>query len=87
MAWRRRMKPVIAYVGRYFLPWTSANAKALEAGAAEFSVDLPGGAYAQPPQKYHARSFNVLKARYSQAASAPGLDERLREAGCLAWLA
>ncbi|HLK23226.1 MAG TPA: glutathione S-transferase family protein, partial [Caulobacteraceae bacterium] len=47
--------PLIAYIGRYFLPWSEANARALAAGESEFSVDLPGGAYVQPPQKYHAK--------------------------------
>lgn len=80
------LKPLLAYVGRYFLPWTAANARALEAGEAEFTVDLPGGAYSQPPQKYHARSLGVLRARYAAVADNAALGAILDEAGCTPWL-
>jgi hypothetical protein len=80
------LKPLLAYVGRYFLPWTAANARALEAGEAEFTVELPGGAYSQPPQKYHARSLGVLRARYAAVADNAGLRAILDEAGCTPWL-
>ena len=80
------LKPLLAYIGRYFLPWTAANAGALEAGEAEFTVDLPGGAYTQPPQKYHARSLGVLRARYAALADNAALKAILDEAGCTPWL-
>jgi len=80
------LKPLLAYVGRYFLPWTAANARALEAGEPEFTVDLPGGAYSQPPQKYHARSLGVLRARYAAVADDAALKAILDEAGCTPWL-
>lgn len=80
------LKPLLAYVGRYFLPWTAANARALEAGEPEFTVDLPGGAYTQPPQKYHARSLGVLRARYAAVADNAALTAILDEAGCTPWL-
>ncbi|HYD44547.1 MAG TPA: glutathione S-transferase family protein [Phenylobacterium sp.] len=81
------MAPLIAYVGRYFLPWSTANAKALAEGAEAFTVDLPGGAYVQPPQKYHAKSLAVLRAKYAAAKAAPGLAAILAEAGCTPHLA
>jgi hypothetical protein len=80
------LKPLLAYVGRYFLPWTAANTRALEAGEPEFTVDLPGGAYSQPPQKYHARSLGVLRARYAAVADNAALTAILDEAGCTPWL-
>jgi glutathione S-transferase len=80
------LKPLLAYIGRYFLPWTAANARAQEAGEAEFTVDLPGGAYTQPPQKYHARSLGVLRARYAGVADNAVLKAILDEAGCTPWL-
>jgi glutathione S-transferase len=80
------LKPLLAYIGRYFLPWTAANARAQEAGEAEFTVDLPGGAYTQPPQKYHARSLGVLRARYAGVADNAVLKALLDEAGCTPWL-
>ncbi|MDZ4376370.1 MAG: glutathione S-transferase [Phenylobacterium sp.] len=80
------LAPVLAYIGRYFLPWSQANAEALASGQAEFSVDLAGRAYVQPPQKYHAKSLVALKARYA-AARTPRLDAILDAADCRRWLA
>jgi len=77
---------LLAYVGRYFLPWSAANAAALAAGEAEFSVELAGQAYAQPPQKYHAKSLAALKARYAAVADDVELAAILAEAGCLSFL-
>jgi glutathione S-transferase len=79
------LRPLLAYVGRYYLPWADANARALANGASEFSVDLEGGSYVQPPQKYHAKSLAALRARYDAAHNA-ALDPILAETGCLAWL-
>ncbi len=76
------LQPLLAYIGRTFLPWSEANARALAAGEAEFSVDLPGGAYVQAPQKYHAKSLAVLKERYAAVADVPALAIILAEAGC-----
>jgi glutathione S-transferase len=80
------LEPLIAYVGRYFLPWSQANAEALAAGRTEFSVELPGGAYAQAPQKYHARSLAALREKYAAAKGDPKLDAILRATGCTPYL-
>jgi glutathione S-transferase len=80
------LEPLLAYIGGYFLPWTDANARALAAGEAEFSVDLPGGAYVQPPQKYHAKSLAALRARRAQVSD-PALEKILARSGCAVWLA
>jgi len=80
------LAPILSYVGSYFLPWSAANARALEAGASEFSVDLPGGAYAQAPQKYHAKSLAALRQKYSLVANDEALRKILEQAGCAAHL-
>lgn len=80
------MAPLLAYVGRYFLPWSTANAAALAAGDAEFTVELAGRPYAQPPQKYHAKSLAALRARYAPLAGDARLEEILRAADCLPFL-
>lgn len=80
------MAPLLAYVGRYFLPWSTANAAALAAGEPEFTVELAGRPYTQPPQKYHAKSLAALRARYAPLAADAGLAEILRTAGCLPFL-
>jgi glutathione S-transferase len=77
------LEPLLGYVGRYFLPWSEANAAALAAGETEFRVDLPGGAYVQAPQKYHAKSLAVLKARCAAAAGDVRLGAILARVGCV----
>lgn len=81
------MKPLLDYVGRYFLPWSVANAKALQAGEASFSVDLAGNAYVQGPQKYHAKSLQVLRDKYKAASGDAALTEILKASDCLRYLA
>jgi glutathione S-transferase len=73
-------------VAAVFLPWSTANARALAAGEKQFSVELDGKPFAQETQKYHAKSLAALKARYAAVADKSALDPILREAGCWRWL-
>jgi glutathione S-transferase len=73
-------------VGGIFLPWTTANAHALASGQKEFSMQLGGQPYSQEVQKYHAKSFGVLRARYAAVTDKSALDPILKEAGCYGWL-
>lgn len=73
-------------VGANFLPWSAANAAALEGGAETFTVELKGEPYSQQPQKYHGRSLKVLREKYHAVRENRALAEVLREAGCLQWL-
>ena len=79
------LRPLLAYVGDYFLPWSDANTRALQMGASDFSVELPGGPYVQPPQKYHAKSLAALKARRARVSD-PALGKILADTGCAEWL-
>ncbi len=80
------LAPLLAYVGRYFLPWTSANAAALQAGEPEFAVRLGEDTYVQPPQKYHAKSLAALRARYAAVADNVRLAAILDDADARRWL-
>jgi len=71
------------HVGRLFLPWSVANARAIAAGDEEFSVGLDGREWTQKPQKYHARSLAALRARYAALPERRALDRVLERAGCL----
>ena len=55
-------------VGKQFWPWTLANENALREGKEEFSVTLGGKVWIQKPQKYHARSLGMLRAKYAEVA-------------------
>src|SRR5580700_7698979 len=73
-------------VGGQFMPWTLANEKALAGGSEEFSVTLGERVWSQKPQKYHARSLAMLRAKYAEIADKTALDPVLEAAGCLAGL-
>jgi glutathione S-transferase len=73
-------------VGAQFMPWSCANAKALAEGKEEFSVTLVDKVWTQKPQKYHARSLGMLRAKYAEVADKAALDPVLEAAGCLAGL-
>ncbi len=81
------LRPVLEEeVAGVFLPWSTANAQALAAGAAEFSVELRGRPFAESTQKYHARSLGALRARYAAVADRSALDPILEQTRCLRWL-
>jgi hypothetical protein len=73
-------------VGAQFMPWTSANEKALADGRDEFSVALGNKIWIQKPQKYHARSLGMLRAKYAAVADKSALDPILQAAGCVTGL-
>jgi glutathione S-transferase len=74
-------------VAQVFLPWSTANARALAAGQKEFSVEVGGRPFSQETQKYHAKSLSALRARYAHVDDRSTLDPILAETGCLAYLA
>ena len=73
-------------VGALFLPWTLANEKALAEAREEFDVRLADKIWTQKPQKYHARSLGMLRAKYAAVEDKAALDPVLEAAGCLAGL-
>jgi hypothetical protein len=70
-------------IGGVFLPWSVANAAAVSAGREEFSVGLDHHVRVQKPQKYHAKSLQVLRERYAAVSDAPDLDGTLSDLACL----
>jgi glutathione S-transferase len=73
-------------IGAKFLPWTCANEKALADAREEFSLTLGDKIWTQKPQKYHARSLGMLRAKYADVADKAALNPVLEAAGCLAGL-
>src|ERR1700676_4322554 len=73
-------------VGTQFMPWTCANEKALLEKQEEFNVTLGDNIWTQKPQKYHARSLGMLRAKYAGVVDKAALDPVLEAAGCLAGL-
>ncbi len=83
---RGTLEPLIEIVGHYFLPWSHANALALDEGRDVFTVLLGGKAYTQPPQKYHAKSLKVLRGKYAVVRDRMALDPILERTGCKPFL-
>jgi hypothetical protein len=73
-------------VGGLFLPWSAANANAIDSGAEEFTVELDGRTWTQKPQKYHARSLAALRKRYAEIDDVSFIDPVLVKADCFEWL-
>jgi glutathione S-transferase len=75
-------------VGAVFLPWSTANARAIAAGEKTFALVVDGAPFAQEAQKYHAKSLAALRARYAAVPddARAALDRVLDETGCLPYL-
>jgi hypothetical protein len=73
-------------VGKQFWPWLLANERALAEGKEEFSATLGDKVWTQKPQKYHARSLGMVRAKYAGIPGTRDLDMVLAAAGCLAGL-
>jgi glutathione S-transferase len=80
------MPILVKQVGRQFWPWILANERALADGKEEFSVTLGDKVWTQKPQKYHARSLGMLRAKFAAVTDKYDLDLVLAAAGCLAGL-
>src|SRR6266481_1636159 len=70
-------------IGHIFLPWSVANARALQAGEKTFAATLDGHPFSQETQKYHAKSLAALRAKYQAVADRGRLDAILTDADCL----
>jgi len=73
-------------VAARFLPWSRANADALGAGAPRFTVKLGPHDFSQVPQKYHARSLEMLMSRLAPLLGQSGVRTMLEQTACAAWL-
>jgi glutathione S-transferase len=69
-----------------FLPWSVANAKALEAGEPNTRLEFDGQRYEQKTFKYHAWSLGKLKEKLAAVAGDPMLQSVLEETGCAKYL-
>ena len=81
------MLPILSEVGELFLPWSAANRDALSKKKESFDVQLRGRKYSQKPQKYHAKSLEALRKKFSGFHEERKLREILEETNCLGWLA
>ena len=69
-------------VARLFLPWSVANAQAIQQAQETFEVELAGSTWSQKPQKYHARSLGALRQKCAEAVKDPNVQAYLDRTGC-----
>ncbi len=84
------LEPLLRGEVRLFLAWSDANAKALESGAEEMTVDLDGKTWWQTvggPQKYHAKTLKELRRKFAEHGDDAELRAILDRTGCLEFLA
>ena len=84
------LQPFMAsQLGQRYIPWAVANERAIGSADEQFTVQLKGQAWSQKPQKYHAKSLQILRDKYSASADRASIDQALAQCGCEAdrWLA
>ena len=82
------VRALLAMVGRVYLPFLVANARAVEAGDANVSTGIDGHRYTQPAFKYQLKCWREILARWRtlHAADRARVEPLLRDTGCLAIL-
>lgn len=83
-----RLKPIIALAADVYLPFLSANAKAVATDAETMRVHLLDMPYQQAPFKYQVKCFIALRERYSALAQEDKamINPLLHDTGALAYL-
>jgi hypothetical protein len=78
------LRPLLAEVGRVYVPFLLANAAALAAGASEVRCGVGGRPWVQAPFPYQAKCLAALRATYAALPSGPraAVDALLAGTGC-----
>lgn len=69
-----------------FLPWASANSRAVAGALAKFTVTLNGRPFLQRAQRYPAKSFAALRQKLRAFPDPARLHSLLAQTGCSTWL-
>ena len=82
------VRALLAMVGRVYLPFLVANARAVEAGDTIVSIEIDGHRYAQPAFRYQLKCWREVLARWRalDPGSRSRLEPLLKARGCLATL-
>ena len=84
------MMPIlITEIAQVFMPWVSANNKAIQNRDDNLSITINGNIFEHKVtsvQKYHAKSFSVLQEEYKAIPNKAELDDVLKSADLLKFL-
>ena len=85
----QRVRPLLDLIGRYYLPFLSANTAALVQGAEQVQLSLDGIAYRQAPFRYQGKCYALLRESYAkvEATLTDPVRALLADTGCVEWLA
>jgi len=83
------LKAILAEVGRVHVPLLLANARAVQAGAAQVETEIDGQPWVQQPFPYQAKCLAWLREEYAalDPGQRAGVAAVLAEAGCEALIA
>ncbi len=86
---REATRRLLELAGRQYLPFLTANANAIVAGAEKVELEIDGQPWRQAPFKYQAKCLDRLRKRLSSIDGDAGQRVRttLEETGCLDYLA
>ena len=84
-----RLRPLLAEIGRVYVPFLLANARALDAGAAQVEAQIDGRKWVQKPFPYQGKCLRSLREGYAALSSAAraDVDALLARTGCEALFA
>jgi len=75
-------------IARTYLPWMAANAQSVADDDLGVSIDIDGGVFTQKPQRYAAKAFNAVRARFAAlGGTEEALAALLDETGCASYFA
>ncbi|MEM1231914.1 MAG: glutathione S-transferase, partial [Pseudomonadota bacterium] len=78
------LKPLLAEIGRTWVPALLANAEALRSGSDTMRTTIDGQPWEQPTFPYHGRCLQALRAAYAEQSEAArsAIAELLTGTGC-----
>jgi glutathione S-transferase len=93
--WRQGSEPaspavldLLGICGDTYLPFLSANERAINSDEGEVTLDIRSQTFSQPAFRYQAKCYSRLKGLYKglEAAEKARIDDVLDQTGCLKWL-
>ena len=85
---RPQVKQLLAYAGKYYLPFLLQNALAYGEGRDSLALEIDGQKFYQAPFKYQVKCYDRLKKRYQALTPSDRskIEPLLSETGCLSYL-
>lgn len=85
---RPEVAQLLAYTGKYYLPFLQRNATAYAEGKDTLAMEIDGQSFSQAPFKYQVKCYDRLQKRYRALTQSDRsrIEPLLSETGCLPYL-